>query len=119
MPPLRTTLSDITPMPSNPLCTPAPLPTVEQLIKTAIRPNDIFHLVPKPCVHSIVPLLIRIIRAAAAASAATDVHTALLHLHMLPSVVLRKSFRGERGWRSSLGQMHALRRRVARAGRGE
>ena len=32
---------------------------------------------------------------------------------------LRKSFRGERGWRSSLGQMHALSRRIIRAGRGE
>ena len=34
-------------------------------------------------------------------------------------VLFRKSFLGERGWRSTLGQMHALRRRITRAGHGE
>ena len=112
-------VTHITPPPPQLPGPPAHLPTSVELLKTPIRPNDRFQFIPTPCIHSTVLLFIRIIRAAAASCTPTDVHNALLQLHMFPTVVLRKSFRGERGWRSSIGQMHAMRQRITRAGRGE
>ena len=65
--------------------------------------------------HSFTLLLIKLVRAAAATTAPEDTHRAFLHLHLLPAAVLRRSFRGEPGWRSRAGQHHALRHRIRRA----
>ena len=78
-----------------------------------------FQFIPRPCLHAAILLLIRVMREAAAANTPNTTHQAFLRLHMISMVVFRKYFRGERGWRSTLGQMHALRRRITRAGRGE
>ena len=89
-------LSRTTPPPPELPGPPAPLPTSEELLKTPIRTDDIFQLIPKPCIHSTVLLLIRIIRVAAASRTPTDVHNALLQLHMFPTVVQHLVL-----WRSS------------------
>lgn len=101
-----------------PDASPLPLPSVHELLSTPIRPSDIFTSIPGPCLHSTVLLLIRLVRAATAANTPDATHQAFMRLHMLPTVVLRKAFRGEPGWRSSRGQMHALRLRLRRASTG-
>lgn len=45
----------------------------------------------------------------------TEMHGAFLRLHLFPTAILRKSFRGEHGWGTQYGQMRALSQRLRRA----
>ena len=92
------------------------LPSVEDILRSPFRSSDIFNSIPGPCLHATVLLLIRLIRKAAARLSPVQMHDAFLRLHILPTAVLRRSFRGEPGWRTQSGQRQALSQRLRRAG---
>lgn len=86
---------------------------------TPIRPSDVFSSIPGPCLHSVVLLFIRLLRATTAAADPDASHRAFVHLHMFATVVLRKPFRGEPGWPTTRGHLHALRQRIRNASAGQ
>lgn len=95
-----------------------PLPTVQELLLCPLRSSHIYSAIPAPCLHSLTLLLIKLVRAAAATTDPQETHRAFLRLHILPTAVLRRSFRGEQGWRTRKGQHLALRDRIRRATSG-
>lgn len=117
----------MTDAPSSPLSTPRGPPFLSSLL-TIFFLATFAHLLPSlrypvhvytPCLYSIVLLLIRLVPAAAASRTLAEVHTAMLCLHIFPVTVLRRTFRGESGWRSTPGQLHALKARIHRASTGQ
>ena len=80
--------------------------------------SQLYTSIPAFCLHCLTLLLIKLVRAAAATTAPEDTHLVFLHLHIFPVAVLRRSFRGEPGWRSRTGQHHAPRQRIRRASTG-
>ena len=102
-------------VPSPPLSS---LPTVQQLLLCPLRPSQIYSAVPSPCLHSFTLLRIKLFRAAAATAEPQETHRAFVHVYLLPTAVLRHTFRGEPGWRTRKGQHHALHTRIRRATTG-
>lgn len=94
------------------------LPSVNELLKSPFRPSDLFSSIPRSCLHSAVLLLIKLIRAASTNLPAEQTHHAFVKLYLFPTAVLRRTHRGEHGWRSKKGQAFALRERIRRASAG-
>ena len=92
------------------------LPSVDDLLRSLIRPSDIFTSITGPCLPQVVLLFMNLVHRAAHCTDPVDTHNAFLRLQMFPTAVLRRSFRGEPGWRTKSGQLKALSFRIRRAG---
>lgn len=72
-----------------------PLPTVIDLLGCPIRQRDLCGSIPKPSPRTTVLLFIKIMRTVSAFTSPLKTHSRLMHLHMIPTVILRRSLRGE------------------------
>ena len=73
------------------------LPSVDDILRSPIRPSDIFTSIPGPCLPQVVLLFMKLVHRAANCTDPADTRNAFLRFHMFPKAVLRRSFRGEPG----------------------
>lgn len=70
------------------------LSSVEDLLKSPIRPSDIFTSIPGIRRPGVLLLFMNLFHRAASCTGPGDTRKPFLRLHMFPTVVLRRAFRG-------------------------